>query len=359
MTEPQHQGADPLPWLRATGPWADLVVSTRVRLARNLAGVGFGGRNTDAQREAVIAAVHAAATDSPTLGGAVLHRLDVLTPEGRLWLQERQHVSRELTGTDAAGRVRSGGAVLVSGSLAVMLNEEDHLRLQGLNSGFALEETSAAATRMDGELGERLSFAFHPEFGYLTACPTNVGTGLRASVLIHLPGLVLTREITKVLQGLGQVGLTSRGLFGEGSEALGSLFQLSNQTTLGKSEGELLDHLGRLVRQVVAYEFQARNALRRDASVAVEDRVWRAWGLLQHARSMRFEELVEWMSGVRLGVNVGILPRVPMATLNRLLVLARDAHLARAFETSLDDESLAVHRATLVRRLLADEGCVP
>ena len=359
MSEPRQQGADPLPWLGATGPWADLVVSTRVRLARNLTGVSFWGRNSEAEREAVIAAVHAAATDSPSLGGAVLHRLDVLSPEGRLWLQERQQVSRELAGTDASGYVRSGGAVLVSGSVAVMLNEEDHLRVQGLNSGFALDQTSADATRVDSELGERLSFAFHPEFGYLTACPTNVGTGLRASVLIHLPGLILTREITKVLQGLGQVGLTSRGLFGEGSEALGSLFQLSNQTTLGKSEGELLDHLGRLVRQVVAYEIQARSALRRDAGAALEDRVWRAWGLLQHARSMRFDEMVEWLSGVRLGVNVGILPRVSMATLNRLLVLARDAHLARAFEAGLEDECLAVHRATLVRRLLADEGWVP
>lgn len=359
MTESRQQQADQLPWLGATGPWADLVVSTRVRLARNLAGVGFWGRNSESQREAVVAAVHAAAADSPTLGGAVLHRLDVLSPQGRRWLQERQLVSRELAGADASGQLRSGAAVLVAGSLAVMLNEEDHLRVQGLNSGFALDEAYADATRVDSELGARLSFAFHPEFGYLTACPTNVGTGLRASVLIQLPGLVLTREITKVLQGLGQVGLTSRGLFGEGSEALGSLFQLSNQTTLGKSEGELLDHLGRLVRQVMEYEIQARGALRRDASVALEDRVWRAWGLLQHARAMRFDELVEWLSGVRLGVHLGLLPRVPMVTMNQLLVLAQDAHVARAFETSLEDESLAVHRATLVRRLLADEGCVP
>jgi protein arginine kinase len=138
---------------------------------------------------------------------------------------------------------------------------------------------------------------------------------------------------------------------------VGNLFQLSNQTTLGKSERDLLDHLGRLVRQVMEYEVQARSALRRDASNALDDRVWRAWGLLHHARAMRFEELVEWLSGVRLGISLGLVPRLPLATLNRLLVLAQDAHVARAFETGLDDELLAVHRATLVRRLLADEGC--
>lgn len=356
MGHPGWGDAAELPWLDASGPSADLVVSTRVRLARNLTGVGFWGRNQDADRELVLQAVGEAAADSPSLAGAALHRLDTLSREHRLWFQERQLVSRELAGLEPSGIVRTGAAVLVTEGLAVMLNEEDHLRVQGLRSGFALDRAFADAEGADGELGARLSFAFHPEFGYLTACPTNVGTGLRASVLIHLPGLVLTREIAKVLQGLAQVGLTYRGLYGEGSEVLGNLFQLSNQTTLGKSEGELLDHLGRLVRQVMDYELQARSVLHRDAAVALEDRVWRAWGLLWHARTLGFEELVELLSGVRLGVSLGILPPLPLGTMNRLLVLAQTAHVARATGTGLDDEALAVHRATLVRRLLADEG---
>ena len=200
-------------------------------------------------------------------------------------------------------------------------------------------------------MGQRLSFAFHPEFGYLTSCPTNVGTGLRASVLIHLPGLVLTREITKVLQGLAQVGLTYRGLYGEGSEVLGNLFQLSNQTTLGKSEGELLDHLARLVKQVMEYEERARDVLRRDAPHVLDDRVWRAYGLLRHARTLSFDETLNLLSGVRLGQGMGILPDVPLALLNRLLVLAQDAHVARTAGTTLDDEALPVHRAAFVREL--------
>lgn len=345
-----------LPWLSATGPWADLVVSTRVRLARNLSGINFWGRNSDAERERVLEAVQLAAADAPALAGATLCRLDTLSRDDRRWLHERQLVSRELAGIDPAGGVRSGAAVLVGGAVGVMVNEEDHLRVLGLRSGFALEQAFADAEGADAELGARLSFAFHPEFGYLTACPTNVGTGLRASVLIHLPGLVLTREIAKVLQGLAQVGLTYRGLYGEGSEVLGNLFQLSNQTTLGKSESELLDHLGRLVRQVMDYEIQAREVLRRDAAVVLEDRVWRAWGLLWHARTLGFDELVELLSGVRLGVSLGILPLLSLGTMNRLLVQAQTAHVARAAGTGLDDEALAVHRASLVRRLLADEG---
>ena len=358
MSEPTSAEGDELPWLDGSGPWGHLVVSTRVRLARNLTGVRFWGRNSAEDREGVLERVRAAAADAPSLAAATLYRLDTVAPTARLWLQERHLVSRELAGLDAAGQVRVGAAVLMDRSLGVMLNEEDHLRVQGLRSGFALEEAFADAERVDGELGARLSFAFHPEFGYLTACPTNVGTGLRASVLIHLPGLVLTREITKVLQGLAQVGLTYRGLYGEGSEVLGNLFQLSNQTTLGKSESELLDHLGRLVRQVMEYEVQARGVLRREASRMLEDRVWRAWGLLQHARSLLFEELVELLSAVRLGVSLGILPNLSLAPLNRLLVLAQTAHVARANGTGLDDEALAVHRASLVRRLLADEGRV-
>ncbi len=344
------------PWLSGDGPMSHLVLSTRVRLARNLAERAFWGRNTPLDRESVVRTAEAAVRDIPELTDASTVRLDGLPRLTRLWLHERQTVSRELAGLEASGKVRSGAAVVIAPSLSVMLNEEDHLRLQGLRSGFALEAAYADTDAVDQALGQRLSFAFHPEFGYLTSCPTNVGTGLRASVLIHLPGLVLTREITKVLQGLAQVGLTYRGLYGEGSEVLGNLFQLSNQTTLGKSEGELLDHLGRLVRQVMEYEERARDVLRRDAPNALDDKVWRAWGLLRHARSMSFEETLNLLSGVRLGQGMGILPDVPLHTLNRLLVLAQNAHVARAAGTDLDDDLLPVHRAQLVRQMLEHDG---
>jgi protein arginine kinase len=343
-----------LPWLDGSGPESALVVSTRVRLARNLSGRPFWGRNSPLDRESVVRMVESAASESPGLTGAAVVRVDGLSKRERILLHERQLISRELAGLDAAGRVRSGAGLLLGATASVMLNEEDHLRIQAFRSGFALAAAHADAAGAEGELGRRLSFAFHPEFGYLTSCPTNVGTGLRASVLIHIPALVMTREAAKVLHGLGQVGLTHRGLSGEGSEALGHLFQLSNQTTLGKSATELLDHLGRLVRQVVEYEERARVVLHRDAPTALEDQVWRAWGLLRHARALGFEEAVALLSSVRLGVGMGILPAVTRPILNRLLVLAQPAHVAQDAGTGLEDEALAMHRATLVRRLLAD-----
>jgi len=345
-----------LPWLDASGPDAELIVSTRVRLARNLAGRPFWGRNSPLDRESVVRLAEEAAAESPGLAGARMFRVDGLSKRDRQWLHEGQLISRELAGLDPTGRVRSGAALLIGRTASVMLNEEDHLRLQAFRSGFALAATHADVAVAEAELGGRLSFAFHPEFGYLTSCPTNVGTGLRASVLIHLPALVLTREVAKVLHGLGQVGLTHRGLSGEGSEVLGNLFQLSNQTTLGKSEAELLEHLAQLVRQVMEYESRARAVLWRDAPAALEDQVWRAWALLRHARLLGFEETVDLLSGVRLGVGMGMLPDVTLSTLNRLLVLAQPAHVAQEADTGLDDEALPVHRATLVRRLLAEKG---
>ncbi len=232
-----------------------------------------------ADREAIANAVAAAVAGTDALGQAATFRLDRLDLRDRLLLHERHLVSKELAGL-GGDPVPVGASLLVQDRVGAMVNEEDHLRLQGVVSGFALESAYAEVDRLDSELGQRLAFAFHPEFGYLSACPTNVGTGLRASVLIHLPGLVLTKEISKVLQGLAQVGLAVRGLYGEGSEVVGNFFQLSNQTTLGKSERDLLDHLGKMVREVMTYEEEARSVLLRDARAVIEDKVWRAYGLL-------------------------------------------------------------------------------
>ncbi|HSR14981.1 MAG TPA: protein arginine kinase [Gemmatimonadales bacterium] len=341
-----------LGWLEASGPESHLVLSTRIRLARNLAGHPFPIRSGEAEREAVLAAVGEAAGATHGLGRAATIRLDRLSRGDRQMLFERHLVSRELAAPEADFPPRQGAAVVVDGPLAVMVNEEDHLRLQGLYSGLALGPAWAGVGTLDSELGQRLAFAFHPEFGYLTSCPTNVGTGLRASVLIHLPGLVLTKEINKVLQSLVQVGLTFRGLYGEGSEVVGNFFQLSNQTTLGKPESELLEHLGKMVEQVIGYEEQAREVLLRDAPGVIEDKVWRAYGLLRYARTLSFEEAMNLLSGVRLGVGLGLIPGVGMYTLNKLLVFTQPAHLSAVAGVELAEEELPVRRADYVRRLL-------
>ncbi|MEX2552927.1 MAG: ATP--guanido phosphotransferase, partial [Actinomycetota bacterium] len=222
-----------------------------------------------------------------------------------------------------------------------------------------LHEAWSLVDRLDEDLGRELPFAFHHEFGFLTSCPTNVGTGLRASVLMHLPGLVLTKEITKVLHGLSQVGLTFRGLYGEGSEVVGNFFQISNQTTLGKTEEDLVDHLNRIVRQVIQYESNARKVLLRDARQVTEDKIWRAYGLLRYARSLSFEELMNLLSGVRLGVSLKLLSDLRVYTVNKLMIFTQPAHLEQAAGRDLPPAEGDAHRAAYVRRVLATDGADP
>ena len=344
-----------LAWLDASGPESPVVLSTRIRLARNLAGQAFSQRSRDADRKAVLTRVTEAAAASDSLRGAHEFRMDALDRGDRQVLHERHLVSKELAGLNGEERPRAGAAVLVRDAAAVMVNEEDHLRLQVLRSGMAVDEAYAAVEALDNDLGGLMPFAFHEEFGYLTSCPTNAGTGLRASVLIHLPGLVLTKEIGKVLQGLAQVGLTFRGLYGEGSEVVGNFFQLSNQTTLGKSEADLLEHFGQVVRQVIAYERQAREVLLQTAAATVEDKVWRAYGLLRYARSLSFEETMNLLSGVRLGAGLNLIPGVRVYTLNKLLIFTQPAHLAALEGRQAGDPELPSVRAEYVRRLLDAE----
>ena len=348
-----------LGWLDASGEHAGVVLSTRIRLARNLQGHAFGPRARVNDREAVLEQTRRAMDKVELLAGSTLLALPDLDHRSRGMLLERRLASRELLGDVKVGPSRATAVLLAAQDpLSVMVNEEDHLRLQGLVSGLRLKEAWDRVDRLDEELGQELPFAYHPEFGFLTSCPTNVGSGLRASVLVHLPGLVLTKEIGKVLQGLGQVGLTFRGLYGEGSEVVGNFFQLSNQTTLGKSEEELVEHLDKIVRQVIQYEDQARQVLLRDAPQVTEDKIWRAYGLLQYARSLPFEELMNLLSGIRLGVGLKLLPELRVYTLNKLMIFTQTAHLEQAAGRDLSPGECDAHRAAYVRSVLSKEGPV-
>jgi protein arginine kinase len=348
-----------LGWLDASGEHAGVVLSTRIRLARNLQGHAFGPRARINDREAVLEQTRRAKAKVELLAGSILLELPDLDSRSRGMLLERRLASRELLGDVKTGPSRATAVLLAAQDpLSVMVNEEDHLRLQGLVSGLRLKEAWNLVDRLDEELGQELPFAYHHEFGFLTSCPTNVGSGLRASVLVHLPGLVLTKEIGKVLQGLGQVGLTFRGLYGEGSEVVGNFFQLSNQTTLGKSEEELIEHLDKIVRQVIQYEDQARQVLLRDAPQVTEDKIWRAYGLLRYARSLSFEELMNLLSGIRLGVGLKLLPELRVYTLNKLMIFTQTAHLEQAAGRDLPPSECDAHRAAYVRRILSKEGPV-
>jgi len=343
-------------WLDASGPHADVVISTRMRLARNVTGYAFTGRAREGERLRLLAQVRDAMGGVPALREGILVRLDTLGAAERQLLHERHLVSKELAGLEGAHPVRGGAAAFLADGVGVLVNEEDHLRLQALRSGFAVAEAFAAVDRLDRELGAQLPYAFHREFGFLTACPTNAGTGLRASVLIHLPGLVLTKEISKVLAGLQQMGLTYRGLYGEGSDVVGNFFQLSNQTTLGRTEEELQDLLVRVVRHVIEREEEARRVLVREAGYIIEDKLWRAYGTLRYARSLTFDEAMNYLSSVRLAVGLKLIPGLGVYTLNKLLVFAQAAHVARQEGRALSEGEAAQARARHVRAVLAEAG---
>jgi protein arginine kinase len=343
-------------WLDASGEASDIVLSSRVRLARNVDGYAFPPRAREGERLRVLGQLRDAVRNVPSLAGGLLVRIEELTPNERLLLHERHLVSKELVGADKEHAVRAGTAVLLSEAASVMVNEEDHLRLQVLRSGFALPEAYAALAEVDAELGGEVPYAYHDDFGYLTACPTNVGTGLRASVLIHLPGLVLTKEIAKVLAGLQQMGLTYRGLYGEGSEVVGNYFQISNQTTLGRTEEELVDHLVRVVRHVIDREEEARRVLLRDAGYIIEDKLWRAYGTLRYARSLTFDEAMNYLSGLRLAAGLKLIAGLSVYTLNKLLIFSQLAHLANSEGRALTQSEGNLVRARYVRQVLAHEA---
>jgi protein arginine kinase len=342
-------------WLDASGDHSGIVLSTRVRLARNLEGFAFPGRARDGERLRILARIREAVENSPHLRRNLLVRVDELGSEDRLLLHERHLISKELAGLDAQHPVRSGAAVFLGDGIGVMVNEEDHLRLQTLRSGFNLADAFADMQRIDEELGERVPFAFHDEFGFLTSCPTNTGTGLRASALIHLPGLVLTKEINKTLAGLQQIGFTYRGLYGEGSEVVGNFFQISNQTTLGRTEEEIIDKLLQVLSTVIAREEEARRVLLRDAGYIIEDKLWRAYGTLRYARSLTFDEAMNFLSGVRLAVGLKLITGLSVYTLNKLLIFSQAAHLSHAEGRPLSESEANLARARYVRQALAAE----
>src|SRR5438876_8644922 len=310
-------------WLRGTGPESDIVISSRIRLARNLAAFPFTNRATAHQKgeiEALLRERIAKLELDPTLSYL---NVPALSPLDRQLLVERQLISRELASADGPRGVALGPHETVS----LMVNEEDHLRLQVMRSGFALDEAWQAIDRLDDLLEQKVNYAFSDEFGYLTACPTNVGTGMRASVMLHLPALVLTKQIEKVFRALQKIHLAVRGLYGEGSRASGDFYQISNQVTLGKSETTIINEVRDVIQNIITYERQARQALTKDSRPAVLDRVQRAYGTLKNAAIMTSEETMDLLSSVRLGVNLGLIDDISIGAVNELFIHTQPAHL--------------------------------
>ena len=343
-------------WLRGTGAQQDIVLSSRVRLARNLAGVPFVNQASATDLRHVID------TCRPVLEKANLgpHTAWVDVQEAnaieRALLLERNLISRMLArGKRAAARSKEpwprGVAIGIPGERAsVMVNEEDHLRLQVMRSGFALGDAWQEANTIDDAIEAQIDFAFRPRFGYLTACPTNVGTGIRLSVMLHLPGLRMTGEIDKVKRAASDMSLAVRGFYGEGSETLGDFYQLSNQTTLGRSEQQLLEELeSNIVPRVLEYERSSRKQLLDKRRWQLEDTVHRAFGVLTQARLLNTEEAINLLSVLRLGVALGLIDDLDMVTIHKLMLLIQPAHLQRAVGHKIGQDVRKRERARLVR----------
>jgi protein arginine kinase len=337
---------EPAAWLDASGARSEVILSTRVRLARNLEGERFPGRASRADRERVRERVLDAALRSNYLRNALVVRVEETGESSRRVLVERHLASPEL----ACGR--PGAAVVVGEReiVSAMVNEEDHLRLQCIRSGLQPVDAWRLAGRIESELDQNLHYAFLSDWGYLTACPTNVGTGMRVSVLAHLAGLARCGRVAQVLGSVSKLGLSVRGFYGEGSASQGAFFQVSNQTTLGQTEDDTAYTVERVAGQLSNLESEARNELAGGRRLA--DDAWRAWGVLRSARLLTAGEVMELGSSLRVGVAEGIIDAVPLSTVNRLLVLTQPGHVAYAKDGASAEERDAL-RADIVRRELA------
>lgn len=337
-------------WLRGIGPQREIVISSRIRLARNVAGFPFLSRATAEQRDEIAATLREkiAIASSRKWLYVDMSQTDELD---RQFLVERHLISQQL----AAAEGTRGVAIAPDETVAVMVNEEDHLRLQVMRSGLQLEALWEEIDRIDDLIEAEVPYAFHQRFGYMTACPTNVGTGIRVSVMLHLPGLKLTGEIERVFRAAKDLRLAVRGLFGEGTEYLGDFFQVSNQTTLGKAETDIIHDFKHIViPKIIDYENHARRTLLKERGTALDDKVWRSFGTLQHARTLSSEETLMHLSNLRMGVNLDRIQSIDLNTVNELFLLTQPAHLQKMQGTRMNGEQRSAVRADYVRKRLGN-----
>jgi protein arginine kinase len=349
-------------WLASYGKDPDVVISSRVRLARNLAGFPFLTRATREHRQAILERIRERMRTVQTEGRLLWVEVHQTPQADRTLMVERHLISKEHAKGDEP---RAVAISLPDEHVSVMVNEEDQLRLQCLRPGLQIAEAFAQINAVDDQLGgtndpnaahdpAMLQYAFSPRFGFLTACPTNVGTGMRVSVMLHLPALRLTGEMEKVRRATKDMNLAVRGYYGEGSEATGELYQISNQTTLGKAESVIMRELEHeILPQVIDYERKARQLLLEKRRRLLEDTVFRAMGVLRNARLLSPEEALTMLSNVRLGVLTGLLTDVQVDTVNQLILLTQPAHLQRALGVEIDQATRREARADLVRERLA------
>ncbi|HVM32558.1 MAG TPA: ATP--guanido phosphotransferase [bacterium] len=335
-------------WFAKSGPLEGVVISSRVRLARNLEGAKFPHHASALEQKEVVEKVEAGLKGLAPGGNLRFVRLNEISSLDRQFLTEHQLMSVE----HAASLGERAVAFDCQEGLSFMINEEDHLRLQVFRPGLNLREAQRALERADQALAQGLPYAKHGRWGYLTACPTNLGSALRASVMLHLPALVYTTRIAQVLQGVAQVGLTIRGLQGETTQISSPFFQISNQSSMGKTHSEIVEQVDRVARQMIELETQTQKALFQQEGLKLKDHIGRALGTLKNAQLVPLEEALNGLSALRVGVEQKILAGLDLPNLNHLLILIQPAHLAKIAVRELRPEDEAQERARLLRMVL-------
>lgn len=342
-------------WMSSSAQDGDIVLASRIRLARNLEGIPFPQRANTEQLFQVVTELKKSLADLNTNGQSEFMFIDLekLPLLERLVLVEKHIISPN------HAREAENRALIVKRdtTVSIMLNEEDHLRIQCLMPGLNLVEAFTSANEVDDIIEAKHTIAFNEQLGYLTSCPTNLGTGLRASVMVHLPALVLTGQINRIVNAVTQLGLTVRGLYGEGTEAVGNIFQISNQLTLGFTEQEIIDNLYSVVKQVVDHERTARGGLYAETTDMLTDKVWRSYGILKYARSLSGQEALSLLSDVRMGCELGIITEVPDCNFNELMVITRPNFLQKmSYRSELSSSERKRLRAQVIREKFIKEG---
>lgn len=334
-------------WVQGNGPYNDIILSSRIRLARNIADIPFPSRLEAERAKSVIRMVRDSLLKTESLEFKD-YIMQELPPIERQFLVERHLISPVLS------KNRTSGAALISSDevVSIMVNEEDHIRIQTIFPGLQIRKSWEMASNIDDILEQNLEYAYNENWGYLTSCPTNVGTGMRASVMVHLPALYITGNMNKILQAVAHIGLTIRGMYGEGTEMAGNIFQISNQITLGRAEEEIVENLTAVTRQIIDKEKEARKVLLESNRILIEDKLWRSWGIIKNARVMNSQECMKLLSDVRLGVEMGIIENIPIQLLNEIMIETQIASIEKNSGRELSAGERDIIRAEIVRNKL-------
>jgi protein arginine kinase len=340
-------------WYIDAGPDSDIVVSSRVRLARNFEEYPFPQRSsTEDQQKIIDETCHALFTGNPELERRLtLILFKELQPIQRQVLVEKHLVSKEL----AESSLETGALISDDEQISIMINEEDHLRIQCLTAGMQLDKAFALCNSIDDTIAEKIDYAFHDKIGYLTSCPTNVGTAIRVSIMLHLPALTMTGYIRAFLESCGKLGLAVRGLYGENTEAYGNMYQLSNQVTLGKSEKDIVDSIKSIGYQIIEQERLLRQELLKKNARKFEDRIMRSYGILKFSRILTSEEALKRLSDIRLGINLGIIKDMTEMDVNEMILNIQPGNLQQYAGKLLNPDNRDSVRAEYVRNKMGEK----